>query len=151
MAVQSSNAAVRMGAPQRETTVRPRRQNEKPHLVPRRHRAKRTRNAAASAIRVTRIALICITAFVMLSLLIYQRAQLAMLDVESVRVQEQLTKSKSETVRLESIFNSKVSVENVEEYAKNKLGMVKRSSYQVRFFLNDNSDQVVLADKAGKP
>ena len=62
-----------------------------------------------------------------------------------------MTKSKSETVRLESLFNSKVSVENVEEYAKNKLGMVKRSSYQVRFFLNDNSDQVVLVDKAGKP
>ena len=151
MAVHSSNAAVRMAAPQRETPARPRRHNEKPHLVPRRRHTKRTRNAAASAIRVTRIALICIAAFVMLSMLIYQRAQLAMLDVESVRVQEQLTKSKSETVRLESIFNSKVSVENVEEYAKNKLGMVKRSSYQVRFFLNDNSDQVILADKVKTP
>ena len=151
MAVQTSSAAVRMAAPQRETPVRPRRQNTRPRLVPQRRSTKRTQNAAASAIRVARIALICVTAFVMLSLLIYQRAQLAMLDVESVRVQEQLTKSKSETVRLESLFNSKVSVENVEEYAKKELGMVKRSSYQVHFFLNDNTDQVVLMDKANTP
>ena len=37
-----------------------------------------------------------------------------------------------------------VSVENVEEYAKNKLGMVKRQGRQVQFFSNQNEDEIVL-------
>ena len=147
MAVYKSNAAVRMAAPQTQTPARSPRRPEPPRLVPPKKRAKRVQNAAVSAIRIARIALICVAAFIMLSLLIYQRAQLAMLDVERVHAQEQLTKAKSETVRLESLFNSKVSVESVEEYAKKELGMVKRSSYQVHFFPNDNNDQVVLVDQ----
>ena len=110
----------------------------------------RPQNPAVSAIRLARIALVCIAAFIMLSLLIYQRAQLASLNMDKVRAEEQLSKAKSETVRLEALFNSKVSVENVEEYAKKELGMVKRSSYQVHFFENDNDDEIVIVDRNRK-
>ena len=151
MAVQRGTAAVRMAAPQINVPVRPR-QSEKPHLVPPKkpQSSRRTQSAAVSALRVVRIALICLAAFTMLSLLIYQRAQIASLNVERVRVEEQLSKAKSETVRLDAQFKSMVSVESVEDYAKNKLGMVKRSGYQVHFFENDNNDEIILADKIGK-
>ncbi|MBQ7543071.1 MAG: hypothetical protein IJT44_12360 [Clostridia bacterium] len=152
MAVQRGTAAVRMAAPQINVPVRPR-QPEKPRLVPQQRRPQSSRsaqNAAASALRVARIALICLAAFVMLSLLIFQRAKIASLNVERVRMEEQLVEAKSETVRLDALFKSKVSVESVEEYAKNHLGMVKRSNYQVHFFDNDNNDEIILADRIGK-
>lgn len=147
MAVQTSNAAARLAAPQRKAPVRPQKPDVRPHLVPSKQQPRRVQRAAVSAVRIARIAVICVIALTMLSLLIYQRAQLASLNVERVHAEEQLTNARSETVRLEALFNSKVSVENVEEYARNKLGMVKRSSYQVHFFRNDNTDQIVLVDQ----
>ena len=93
-----------------------------------------------------RIVVVSAVAFVMLAMLIVQRAQLATLDVQIVRTQTQLDEAKSETVRLESLFNSIASVESVEEYATNKLGMVKRTRNQVSFFTNDNSDEILLLD-----
>ena len=90
--------------------------------------------------------LVSVTAFVMLAMLIVQRAQIATLDVQIVETQIKLDEAKSETVRLESLFNSMASVESVEEYAKEKLGMVKRSRNQVSFFVNENSDEILLLD-----
>ena len=146
MAAQRSFAAARMAAPQREIPYRP--QPVKPHLVPEKKvsRADRAAHAAATSRRALRIILISAAAFVMLAFLIVQRAQIASLDVQIVKAQTQLDEARSETVRLESLFNSMASVENVEEYAKNRLGMVKRTRNQVSFFVNENSDEILLLD-----
>lgn len=148
MAASRSTAAARMTAPQREIPYRPQRRPVKPHLVPekRRSRADRVAHAAATSRRALRIVLISAVTFVMLAMLIVQRAQIASLDVQIVKTQTQLDEAKSETVRLESVFNSMASVESVEEYAVNKLGMVKRTRNQVSFFANENSDEIILLD-----
>lgn len=150
MAAQRSSAAARAVAPQRETPYRPQQRPVKPHLVPeKRHsRADRAANAAAVTRRALRIVLVSTVAFVMLAMLIVQRAKLATLDVDIVRTQTQLAEAKSETVRLESLFNCMASVESVEEYATKKLGMVKRTRNQVSFFTNENSDEIILLDGA---
>lgn len=150
MAAQRSSAAVRMNAPQREIPYRPQQRPVKPHLVPQKKesRAERVAHAAAASRRALRIVLISVVAFTMLALLIVQRAKIATLDVQIVETQTQLDEAKSETVRLESLFNSMASVESVEEYAKNRLGMVKRTRNQIFFFTNDNSDEIVLLNGA---
>ena len=112
MAAQRSSAAARATAPQREIPYRPQQRPVKPHLVPdkRRSRADRAANAAAVTRRALRIVLVSTVAFVMLAMLIVQRAKLATLDVDIVRTQTQLEQAKSETERLESLFNSMASV-----------------------------------------
>ena len=148
MAAQRSSAAARLTAPQREVPYRPQPRPVKPHLVPekKRSRADRIAHAAAVSKRALRIAIISGVAFVMLALLIVQRAQIASLDIQIVKTQTQLDEARSETVRLESLFNSMASVESVEDYAKNQLGMVKRTRNQVSFFANENSDESLLLD-----
>ena len=148
MAAQRSSAAARMAAPQREIPYRPQQLPAKPRLVPqkKRSRADRVAHAAATSRRVLRIAIISVVAFVLLAMLIVQRAQIATLDMQIVKTQTQLEEAKSETVRLESLFNSIASVESVEEYATEKLGMVKRTRNQVSFFVNNNSDEILVLD-----
>lgn len=148
MAAQRSSAAARMTAPQREIPYRPQQRPVRPHLVPEKKtgRADHAAHAAAVSRRALRIMLISAAAFVMLAMLIVQRAQIATLDVQIVRTQTQLEEARSETVRLESLFNSMASVESVEEYATNKLGMVKRTRNQVSFFANENTDEILLLD-----
>lgn len=152
MAAQRSSAAARVTAPQREVPYRPQQRPERPYVVPeKKHsRAERVANAAAVSRRALRIVLISVVAFTMLALLIVQRAQIATLDVQIIKTQTQLDEAKSETVRLESEFNSIASVESVEDYAKNKLGMVKRTRNQIFFFTNDNSDEILLLNGAGR-
>ena len=150
MAAQRSSAAARLTAPQRQIPSRPQQRPVRPYLVPQRKttRAERVAEAAATSRNILRIVLVSAIAFVMLALLIVQRAKIATLDVDIINMQAQLKEVKSETVRLDSLCNSMASVESVEEYAKDKLGMVKRSRNQVSFFVNENSDEILLLDGA---
>ena len=45
-----------------------------------------------------------------------------------------LQTAQSENVRLQMKFNSIMSIDNIDEYAQTKLGMVKRENYQIRYF-----------------
>ncbi len=148
MAAQRYSAAARATAPQREIPFNPPQIPQPLRPVPEKRvsREERVAHAAAVSKRTLRIILVSATAFILLSFLIYQRAQIATLDVQIVKAQTQLDEAKSETVRLESLFNSMASVESVEDYAKNKLGMVKRTRNQVSFFVNDNNDEILLLD-----
>ena len=140
-----SSAAVQIAAPQR-VPVRPARHISAPHLVPAppRSRAVRRQMARRSRRSVLKIAAASLCMLIMLSLLIFERAQLISLNIKKAEAEERLRIAQSETVRLESEFNSMVSVENVEEYAKNKLGMVKRQGQQMQFFRNQDEDEIVL-------
>lgn len=149
MAAQRSSAAARIAAPQREIPYRPQRPVKlRPVPEKKRSRADRAAHAAAVSRRALRIVLVSAVTFTMLALLIVQRAQIATLDVKIVSTQIKLDEAKSETVRLESLFNSMASVESVEDYATNRLGMVKRTRNQVSFFVNDNTDEILLLDGA---
>ena len=44
-------------------------------------------------------------------------------------------------------FNSLMSMDKIEEYAQTKLGMVKRESYQVRYFDMSEDDNTETAQK----
>lgn len=61
-----------------------------------------------------------------------------------VRVDESLSKKKSEYTRLNSVLNAKFSPANVKEYAENN-GMVKRERYHIVYFNLDDGNQIISA------
>ena len=150
MAMKNS-AAVHIAAPQR-TPVRPSKHATAPHLVPppKKSRVARVQTAKATSRRAIKIVAVSLCMLVMLSLLIFERASLIKLNLQKAQAEQTLLAAQSETVRLEAQFNGMVSVENVEEYAKEKLGMVKRQGRQVQFFQNGNQDEILLFDPLGK-
>lgn len=144
MAMKNS-AAVRIAAPQR-IPARPSKHATAPHLVPDAHKSRSARNQSdgRSALRMLKIIAVSMLMLIMLSLLIFERASLIKLNLQKAAAEETLHAAQSETVRLEAQFNGMVSVENVEQYAKEKLGMVKRQGRQVQFFRNNNEDEILL-------
>lgn len=81
-----------------------------------------------------RACVIALVAFVILGSLIYSRVMLTNCQSELADRKTALQTAQSENVRLQMRFNSIMSIDNIDEYARTKLGMVKRESYQVRYF-----------------
>ena len=132
----------------RDYPVRPNKHVPKPQLVPEKKKTRQQarRTAKSTAVRTVKIAAVTVSLLILFSMLIFERAQLIQLNTRKAAAEKNLETVQSETVRLEAAFNSKVSVDNVEEYAKNELGMIKRQKYQIRFFPNDGEDEILLAD-----
>ena len=143
MAMKNS-AAVRIAAPQH--TPRPSKHATAPRLVPqpRKTRTARVQTAHSSRLRVLKIVGVSVCMLVMLSMLIFERASLIKLNIRKAEAEQSLHTAQSETVRLEATFNGMVSVENVEAYARDKLGMVKAQGRQIQFFQNQEEDEILL-------
>ena len=60
-------------------------------------------------------------------------------------VQSEINIEKSENVRLESALEGMVSIDKVEDYAENTLGMVKLENYRITYFDSDESNNVVIS------
>lgn len=88
----------------------------------------------ASRIAALRAGVIAIAALLILGSLIYSRVMLTNYQSELADQRIALKTAQSENIRLQMQFNSLMSMDKIEEYAQTKLGMVKRESYQVRYF-----------------
>ncbi len=88
----------------------------------------------ASRIAALRASVIAIVALLILGSLIYSRVMLTNYQSELADQRSELKIAQSENVRLQMQFNSLMSMDKIEDYAQTKLGMVKRESYQVRYF-----------------
>ncbi|MBQ3151123.1 MAG: septum formation initiator family protein [Clostridia bacterium] len=119
-----------------------------PHLVPQKLVSENTSSAQVreSAKSATKIIVLSVLLLAMFSTLVFERVQLLKLNTEAAKIEQRISDAKSETVRLESEFNSLFSIDSIEKYAEEELGMVKRQKYQVRFFTNDSEDEVVIYD-----
>ncbi len=53
--------------------------------------------------------------------------------------------AQSEYIRLSSILEGMVSIDKVEDYAVNKLGMVKLENYKITYFESDEDNHVVIS------
>lgn len=87
-----------------------------------------------SRVAALRASLIALAALIVLGSLIYSRVILTNSRIELADQKTALKTAQSENIRLQMQFNSVMSIDKVEEYAQTKLGMVKKESYQVRFF-----------------
>lgn len=140
----NTSAALHLAAPVR-IPVRPKAPvPQKPQVVRKKKKsgAERAREAVQTILHSAKVFAVCASLLVMMTVLIFQRAQLTALNNKQYRLNNTLSEVKSDTVRLESEFNRLVSVDSVEEYARSELGMVKRQKYQIHFFRNEGTDEI---------
>ena len=81
----------------------------------------------------------------MLSALLYGRIKVDELDRQISAAETKITTAQSENVRLNMQLDSMISLENVEEYARDNLGMVKMESYQIEYIDLSGTDKVTLS------
>ena len=81
-----------------------------------------------------------------MSMAIYSRVQLDEVNRKISSVENKIELAQSDTIRLNNELNALVSMNNVEDFAANKLGMVKVQEYQVVYVDLSTEDCVVMAD-----
>ncbi|NMP37759.1 MAG: hypothetical protein GX051_06490 [Clostridiales bacterium] len=86
---------------------------------------------------------LCMLTFV--AAIIYTRVQADEAQREITRLQKNITAIQSENVRLSMELSSKVSMDKVESYAEDTLGMVKAENYQITYIDLSEGDEVVLS------
>ncbi len=93
-----------------------------------------------------KIVTIAVVLLMFMSALIYSRVQLDEINREISSVENKIELAQSDTVRLNNELNAVVSINNVEDFAANQLGMVKIQDYQVVYVDLSTDDSVVVAN-----
>lgn len=125
----------------------------KPHLV--KEKPKTAQELRAEAIsRTLSVLKVMAVSFVMIAMigsLIQSRIKLTEISKSQVAAETRLAQSKSETVRLKMALDSKESPDKVENYAQNKLGMIKTERYQMYYINLSKGDEILYyKGKTGK-
>ncbi len=101
-----------------------------------------TRRSRALALKVLSIAVVM---FLALGFNIYSRVQVDELDQQLDEINRQISVLESDNTRRNMELNASVSLERVDEYARNQLGMVKISDYQVNYVRLSEEDAVEVS------
>ncbi len=80
--------------------------------------------------------------FLFMALAIFSRVQLDEINREINSIENQIELAKSDTIKINNELNSIVSINNVEDYAANQLGMVKVQNHQVVYIDLSSEDYV---------
>lgn len=102
--------------------------------------------AQASARQARKIFAIAVTILMFMAMVIYSRVQLDEINRDINSVEYSIELAQSDTIKLNNALSSMVSINNVEDYAANVLGMVKVQDYQVVYVDLSASDSVVVAN-----
>ena len=111
-------------------------------------RKKKTTLEAKNEMRATalRAAKVLTVAAVLLSLfaaLLYSKLRVD--DRQIAKTESNLTAAQAETVRLNMQLDSTISLEKVDDYAQNVLGMVKAENYQIEYIDLSGDDKVTVS------
>lgn len=96
----------------------------------------------AAAVRVLAIATVL---FLLLGAQIYSQVKVDELDQQLTDIQQQIAVVESDNTRRNMELNANVSLEKVDQYARNELGMVKISDYQVNYVKLSDVDEVEVS------
>jgi hypothetical protein len=61
------------------------------------------------------------------------------------KIENEINMARSENIRLSSALEGMVSIDKVEDYAENQLGMVKLENYKITYFNSDEGNHVVVS------
>lgn len=137
-APRTSNAAPKM----RPNNARPElKVLEKPRMTASQLRAQ----TAASNRRIMKILFVAGICLFFLGIVIYSTLQLDEINRDIASIDKSMEIARSEKVRLNMELNSIVSMDKVEDYAANTLGMAKVQDYQVVYVDLSSSDRVLMA------
>lgn len=125
-------------------------QQRKPQLKlveqPKPTRAQIRNEARQNARKMQKILAIACAIVVFMAMVLYSRIQLDEINREISSVESAMKIAQSDRVRLNNALNSVVSIDKVEDYAYNTLGMVKVQNYQVVYVDLSGEDAVVMAN-----
>ncbi len=82
-------------------------------------------------------------------LMLYFNAQIYELNDTINGLNGTLIAAQAEEVRLNVSLDQKISMENIEEYITEDLGMVKQEKYQMHYVDLSEGDKIVVAEKGG--
>ena len=117
----------------------------KPGKAARKTQARLAAERRASILKVVEFAIIAALCIALIAPNIFSRIKVNELNNKIVEMTKELNEVKSENTRLDMELKSKISLDNVQNYAENVLGMVKRDRYQVYYFNIDNGNEILNA------
>lgn len=120
---------------QRPTLVKPQRKSEQELRAERRF----------NLIKIAKFVAVAAVCFGFIASNINYRVQINELNGAIVSLDKELNEKRSENTRLNMALNSKISLENVQDYAENVLGMVKRERYQIVYFDLEDGNEIIPA------
>ncbi len=109
-------------------------------------RAQIQNEARQSAMQARKILAVACAVIIFMAMVIYSRVQLDEINREIQQVESAMKIAQSDTVRLNNSLSSVISINKVEDYALNVLGMVKVQDYQVVYVDLSGEDSVVMAN-----
>ncbi len=101
---------------------------------------------AADTKRAIKIMIIATAILMFMALAIYSRVQLDEINRDISSIENKMELAESDAIKLNNELNSIVSINNVEDYAANQLGMVKVQDYQVVYVDLSQNDYVAKAN-----
>lgn len=109
--------------------------------------AAQVRSETQMAVRqAQKIFAIAVAAMIFFALAIYSRVQLDEINRDIANKEYAIELAESDSIKLTNSLNAMVSINNVEDYATNTLGMVKVQDYQVIYVDLSSNDSVVVAN-----
>lgn len=109
--------------------------------------AAQVRQESQDAARQARkIFAVAVTVLMFMAMVIYSRVQLDEINRDINSVEYSIELAQSDTIKLNNALSSMISINNVEDYAANVLGMVKVQDYQVVYVDLSAEDSVVVAN-----
>lgn len=126
-------------------------QNEKPRIrlveKPKLTAAQIRQQSHLAGIKAFKIFAIAAAILFFMALVIYSRVQLDEINRDINAVNNTIKTAQSDAVRLNMALNSEISIDKVEDFAVNNLGMVKVQDYQVVYIDLSSEDAVVINEK----
>ena len=113
---------------------------------PKKSAAQLRAQSRADALKTVKIVAIALAAFTLFAFVIYSRIQLDEINRDISAVENEIKLLNDDAIKLTNELNSVISIDKVEDYAANVLGMVKIQDYQVVYVDRSDTDSVVVAD-----
>ncbi len=101
---------------------------------------------AAETRKTIKVMCVAMAILMFMALAIYSRVKLDEINREISSVEKKIELAQSDAVKLNNELNAIVSINNVEEYATNELGMTKIQDYQVYYIDMSSQDYVAVAN-----
>ncbi len=138
--VSASNAAPKLKPAPQKTPQLKVVKNRKPSAAQVRSEAHQTSK------QVRKIFIIAATVLMFMAVAIYSRVQLDEINRNINNKEYEIELAQSDSIKLNNALNEMISINNVEDYAANVLGMVKVQDYQVVYVDLSSGDSVVVAN-----
>lgn len=124
-------------------------ENEEPERAKPKKKAKTASHSTLKPAAVAKMIFIGIFVMISVGCIMVGNIKMTQLSEQISTTQKKLDRAKSEQISLNSKLESRMSLEKVESYATNKLGLVKIQPYQIQYVNLTDKDSVEVSGNSG--